>query len=55
MCVKCWDAVEQVLQGVNDDARSFIIWNETAYPFCDAEMFKKQLMEYMNITIEATP
>lgn len=47
MCQKCLDAVEEILKDFNDDTKNYIIWNETAFPFCDPDTFRKQLLEYV--------
>jgi len=48
MCIKCVDAIEKHMKGrCSDDEINYVVWNETAYPFCDADCFEKQIIEYM--------
>jgi hypothetical protein len=47
MCQKCLDAVGEVMVGYSQDEIAYAVWNETAFPFCEPEMFRKQLIEYI--------
>ena len=40
-----YDLVREVFSGATDEECEFLLWENTAFPFCDIEHVKKQLLE----------
>ena len=51
MCQVCQELVDKHLSGLSEEEKSYILWEETAFPFIDPreetgrEMFEKQLID----------